>query len=68
MSKADDLLVYSTLKISVSGGGVEIPARGKPITDSNRVDDIVRKFRSKYGEGDVKKYYPKVDVAVEIPL
>jgi hypothetical protein len=62
-----NLLVEPTLKISVNGGE-EIPARGKPITDSNRVDDIVRKFKSKYGEGDVKKYYPKVDVAVEIPL
>jgi len=64
-----NLLVEPTLKISVNGGGVEeIPVRGKSITDSNRVDDIVRKFRSKYGEGDVKKYYPKVDVAVEVPL
>ena len=62
-----NLLVEPTLKISVNGGE-EIPARGKPITDSNRVDDIVRKFKSKYGEGDVKKYYAKVDVAVEIPL
>jgi hypothetical protein len=53
------------LKISVNG--IEIPARGKPITDSNRVDDIVRKFRSKYGEGDVKKYYSKLDVAVGVP-
>jgi hypothetical protein len=64
-----NLLVDSTLKISVNGGGEEIPAaRGKPITDSNRVDDIVRKFKSKYGEGDVKKYYTKFDVAVEVPL
>ncbi len=63
-----NLLADSTLKISVNGGGEEIPSRGKPITDSNRVDDIVRKFKSKYGEGDVKKYYPKVDVAVEVPL
>jgi hypothetical protein len=62
-----NLLVDSTLKISVSGGE-EIPAWGKPVTDSNRVDDIVRKFKSKYGEGDVKKYYPKVDVAVQVPL
>jgi hypothetical protein len=30
------------------------------------VDDIMGKFKSIYGE--VKKYYPKVDVAVEIPL
>ena len=63
-----NLLVDSTLKTSVNGGE-EIPAaRGKPITDSNRVNDIVKKFKSKYGEGDVKKYYPKTDVAVEVPL
>jgi hypothetical protein len=58
-----NLLVDPILKISVNG--VEISER---ITDSNRVDDIVRKFRSKYGEGDVKKYYPKTDVAVEVLL
>ena len=63
-----NMLVDLTLKISVSGGEEEIPARGKPITDSNRVNDIVSKFKSKYGEADVKKYYPKVDVAVEVPL
>jgi hypothetical protein len=31
-------------------------------------DDILDKFRSKYGEADVKKYYPKPNVAVEVPL
>src|ERR671920_2330068 len=43
-----NLLVDSTLKISVNGGGggEETPVRGKPITDSNKVDDIVRKFKS----------------------
>jgi hypothetical protein len=61
-----NFLVDSTLKISVSRGGEEIPARGKPITDRNRVNDIFGKFASKYGE--VKQYYPKVDVAVEVPL
>jgi hypothetical protein len=61
-----NLLVDRTLKISVNGA--EISERGKPITDSNSVDDIVRKFRSKYGEGDVKKYYSKTNVAVEVPL
>jgi hypothetical protein len=61
-----NLLVDPMLKISVNG--VEIPARGKPITDSNRIDDIVRRFKSKYGEGEVKKYYTKFDVAVEVQL
>jgi hypothetical protein len=62
----NNFLANQTLKISVSGE--EIPATGKPITDSNRVDQIVGKFKSKYGQGDVKKYYPKHDVAVEVPL
>ncbi|HZC21580.1 MAG TPA: hypothetical protein VE223_08045, partial [Nitrososphaeraceae archaeon] len=33
-----------------------------------RVNDIVKKFKSKYGEGEVKKYYTKFDVAVEVML
>jgi hypothetical protein len=65
-----NFLVEPTLKISVSGGGgggeEEMSAKGKSITDSNRVNDIYRKFDSKYG--GVKRYYPKVDVAVEVPL
>jgi hypothetical protein len=61
-----NMLVDPTLKISVNGA--EISERGKSITDSNSVENIVRKFRSKYGEGDVKRYYPKTDVAVEVAL
>ena len=61
-----NLLADPTLKISVNG--VETPASGKRITDSNKVNDIVRKFKSKYGEEDVKKYYTKFDVAAEVPL
>jgi hypothetical protein len=48
-----NLLVGPTLKISVNG--IEIPARGKPITDSNRVDDIVRKFKSKIWRSGCEK-------------
>ena len=61
-----NLLVDPTLKISVNG--IEIPAKGKLITDSNGVDDVVKRFKSKYGEGDVKRYYTNFDVAVEVPL
>jgi hypothetical protein len=51
-----NLLVDPTLKISVNG--VETPAiTDKLITDSNRVDDIVRKFKSKYGRGSEKVLY-----------
>jgi hypothetical protein len=59
-----NFLANQTLKISVSRE--EISARGKPITDSSRVSDVMSKFSSKYG--DVRKYYPKPDVAVEVSL
>ena len=59
-----NLLVDPTLKISVNG--VEISARGKRITDSGRVRNIMNKFSSKYG--DVRNYYPKPNVGVEVPL
>ena len=61
-----NLLVDPMLKSSVNGA--EIAAKGKPMTDSSRVDDIVRKFNSNYGEGDVKKYYTKLGVVVEVLL
>jgi hypothetical protein len=59
-----NFLANQTLKISVSGQ--EIPARGKALTDGSKVRDVMNKFSSKYG--DVRKYYPKPDVAVEVPL
>ena len=33
-----------------------------------KVGDIVEKLRAKYGANEVKKYYSKFDVAVEVPL
>ena len=59
-----NFLANQTLKISVSDE--EIPARGKRITDSSRIREVMSKFGSKYG--DVRKYYPKPDVAIEVPL
>ena len=35
-----------------------------PITDPKQVSSIVEKFRAKYGAGDVKQYYSKLDVAI----
>jgi hypothetical protein len=54
--------------LKISANGAETTVRGTPITDSSRVDNVVSKFKSKYGEGDVKRYYSKTDVAVQVPL
>ena len=48
-------------------GGKTLTATAKLITDEAQLDTILEKFRDKYGR-NVKSYYPKYDVAVEVPL
>jgi hypothetical protein len=62
-----NMLVNPMFKLSLNGTET-LSANGRPITDKNRVADVVRKFNSRYGEGEVKKYYTKFDAAVEVPL
>jgi hypothetical protein len=38
------------------------------MTDDNEVREIVEKFRTKYGNSDVQKYYSKFDVDIEFGL
>src|SRR5262245_29401392 len=47
-------------------GGKEWSAEVTPVTDNVKVRDIVEKFRDKYGADQVKKYYSKFDVAVDV--
>ena len=48
-------------------GGKTLTASARLITDEAQLDKILEKFRDKYGR-NVKSYYPKYDVAVEVPL
>ena len=48
-------------------GGKTLTANARLITDQAQLDKILEKFRDKYGR-NVKSYYPKYDVAVEVPL
>lgn len=43
-------------------------SKPKILKDSKAIDDIKRRFSMKYGEGQVKQYYPNSDVALEIQL
>ncbi len=54
--------------MQISAGGIKISVEAKPVTDVARVKEIADKFRAKYGTGEVKKYYSKFDVGVEIDL
>jgi hypothetical protein len=43
-------------------------SKPKILKDSKAIDDIKRRFSVKYGESQVKRYYPTQDVALEIQL
>lgn len=60
--------VLKTPSIRLAAGEVAISAVTRPITEPRRVRDVIAKFQAKYGADEVKKYYSKFDVAVEVPL
>jgi deazaflavin-dependent oxidoreductase (nitroreductase family) len=59
--------VLKTPTVRLGAGDTEYSARAVPVTDPDKVDEVVESFRAKYGARDVESYYPKHDVAVEVP-
>ncbi len=69
--KGSDTEWYKNLRKRPS---IRLEARGKTfttsarlLTDEAQIGKVLEKFRDKYGR-NVKSYYPKLDVAVEVPL
>ena len=54
--------------IGVGAGSAEAEFKVVPVTDAKQVSSVVERFRAKYGAGDVKKYYSKLDVAVVVQI
>jgi deazaflavin-dependent oxidoreductase (nitroreductase family) len=50
--------------LRIDARGAEAEVKVALITDAKQVTSVVEKFRAKYGAGDVKKYYSKLNVAV----
>jgi deazaflavin-dependent oxidoreductase (nitroreductase family) len=69
--KGSDTEWYKNLRktptIQLSVRGKTFTTNARLITDQPQLDKILEKFRDKYGR-NVKSYYPKYDVAVEVPL
>jgi len=55
-----------TIRLATRGGQT-LTASARLITDQTQLNEVLEKFREKYGR-NVKSYYSKYDVAVEIPL
>lgn len=60
--------LLKTPQIRLSAQGVDYQADALPVTDTTRVGEVVERFRDKYGAEDIRAYYPKRDVAVEVRL
>ena len=56
--------VLKNPSIRIDARGAEAAFRALPIKQPKPVQSVIKKFREKYGAGDVKKYYSKFDVAV----
>lgn len=56
------------LPIRLAAGGAEAEVEAKAITDDAAVSEILGQFGEKYGESQVKQYYPDQDAAVEVSL
>lgn len=56
--------VLKNPSLQIKAGGAVAEFNGVPITDAKQVSSVAAKFRSKYGAGNVKKYYSKFDVAI----
>lgn len=56
--------VLKNPSLQVSSGSANTELRAVPITGSKDVAAVADRFREKYGAGNIKKYYSKLDVAV----
>lgn len=60
--------VLKNPKIGIAAGAAHSELKAMPTTGAAQVKSVVEKFRDKYGAGDMKKYYSKLDVAVVVPM
>ncbi len=62
----ENLLKKPWIRLEARGTGAEFQAQ--LIEGAKEVASVVERFREKYGAADVKKYYSKFDVAVQVKL
>jgi hypothetical protein len=60
----NNILCEPSIVIEARGSGAEF--RAFPVTGSEAVKSIIKKFQEKYGAKDVKRYDSKLDVAVVV--
>jgi deazaflavin-dependent oxidoreductase (nitroreductase family) len=55
-------------KVKISLSRQTINGKLRVMNEKRQVDEVIELFKGKYGSSDIKKYYPKPNVAVALPL
>lgn len=58
--------ILAKANVQLSTKGKNLSTTATPVSDPSKVNEVVEKFRLKYGPNEIKKYYSKLDVAVEV--
>lgn len=54
--------------MTLSAEGITVQVKAKPITESKLVKKTIDSFGVKYGKDQIKQWYTKLDVAVQIDM
>lgn len=55
-------------RVTITSGQQTRKEKLRTITEKGQVDGVIALFEKKYGASDIKKYYPKPNVAASISL
>lgn len=55
-------------RVNISSTGQRFNGKLQTITEKKQVEKVIELFREKYGASDVKRYYPKPNVAASLLL
>ena len=55
-------------QVRITIGAESYTGLAKPIKDQQGISEVIELFKAKYGAGDVKKYYPRLDAASWVNL
>jgi hypothetical protein len=60
--------ILSAGEMTLTVDGESLKVEPQPISEASLVQQTVGKFGAKYGAGEIRRWYSKLDVAVEIAL
>jgi hypothetical protein len=55
-------------QVKISSNRQSFSGKLRAITEKGQVEEVIKLFRGKYGASDVKRYYPKPNVAASLLL